>query len=153
MFQDPINKFDLDGRCWGGGDYCHPWKKIKQAASWANDHVVIQAQGCLVGFCAGVSFNHGRVFGNAGVSGGNWMTRLGRMAEWGVSGGYTSTPLDQTNQGSAHGCLFYEVGGCISVGSRGKDHHRHATWTATAGVGMGFAYGISRQSNHSWRWW
>jgi RHS repeat-associated protein len=31
VYQDPINKLDLDGRCWGGGDWCHPIKEAKKA--------------------------------------------------------------------------------------------------------------------------
>lgn len=30
VYQDPINKFDLGGTCWGGGNWCHP---LEHAAS------------------------------------------------------------------------------------------------------------------------
>lgn len=52
VYQDPINKLDLGGTCWGGGDYCHPrswhkhWRGIAQFGLAAGC-VVASAGACL----------------------------------------------------------------------------------------------------------
>ena len=68
VYQDPINNYDLDGRCWGGGDYCHPWKKIKQSAGWAGNqwqHHSIVRWAVGVGVVAGAAAACGLTWGIA----------------------------------------------------------------------------------------
>lgn len=53
VYQDPINKFDLGGTCWGGGGWCHPSHYYKQAVSSAGGW----ASKTAAGWASGVERN------------------------------------------------------------------------------------------------
>lgn len=142
--QDPINASDLNGM-W--------WRWVRATVRWADRHLMVQLQGCFFAACTSAAYNHHRFFVSSGVSGGNWIRNLGDPFAVGLSGGFMNTPLERTHAGSVHGCLYDGGGGCLCIGTRGRRHHRHATLSITGGAGIGFVYGLSYQSSHSWRLW
>ncbi|MGQ0631046.1 MAG: DNRLRE domain-containing protein [Sporichthyaceae bacterium] len=123
--QDPINQFDLDGRCVRGlGWACKTVNKV-----W--NHGSVGANYCWV-VCGGVSFqggNFGLSFGGLGFGG------------WGRVGSYNSAKFSQQRIWSYSACASLGLGGCLTWGLR--DRSRRSWWGSSLNGGIGAQVGIN----------
>ena len=81
--QDPINNYDLDGRrCWGGGGWCHHWKRVFHVARFfAEGAAVGIGIGAFCGVTVGIGCAIGiGVVGGAFFGGANYLMDNGRRA-------------------------------------------------------------------------
>jgi len=138
---DPVNRFDLDGRC---GVFGNPFKRcdgrhkgqrgflwgvfsksgrgIKRAAIWGHRHLSLSYGGCFV-LCGTLSYQHGHFYFTGGGVG---------FYSKGVSIGYSSKkPEDQQYRDSWFGCAGYKAGVCYSQSASGG---RNDWWSVQVGA-------------------
>ena len=122
--QDPINTFDLDGKCWR---HCHWGRWARRAAQGALHHIGLSASVCagyVFGGCAtiGVSYYNG-FYAGTGFSGHN------RFA-WGgsIGGGFTWASTPTSNHS------YCAIAGPVSACREQRGRH-HRTYGAEYGVG------------------
>ncbi len=130
--------------CWGGGDWCHPWKEAKKAATAVLHHVGLSASVCagyVFGGCLSIGVNYYNGFyAGAGFTGHN------RFA-WGgsASAGFTwaSTPTSNDS--------YCAIAGPVSAcREQGGKHHRTYGFEP---FGPGFFVGVIAYHQKTFRPW